>query len=129
MSLIETIKGLTIGDRILFIALVAISLIGIVLIKEALPQAKGVIIEIEGQVKYRYPVDIDRLVNVQSSRGSLNVEIKDKKVRVIDASCPNKLCERQGWISRGAIVCIPNRISVIVGGSDEKNRKIDAITG
>lgn len=117
------------GDRIIFIVLITVSLLGITFIKDVLPDAKDVIIEIEGHTKYRYPIDIDRSVNVQSSRGSLTVEIKDKKARVIDASCPNKLCERQGWISRGAIICIPNRISVIVGGSGKKNRKIDAITG
>lgn len=129
MSLKETIDELTIGDRIIFIVLITVSLLGIIFIKDVLPDAGNVVIEIEGHTKYRYPIDVDRLVNVKSSRGSLNVEIKDKKVRVIDASCPNKLCERQGWVDRGSIVCLPNRISVIIGGSDEKNKKIDAITG
>lgn len=129
MSLRETITELTVGDRILFIVLIIISLLGIAFIKEVIPKAEEVSIEIEGKIKYRYPVDTDKLINVESSRGSLTVEIKDKKVRVIDASCPNKLCEKQGWISRGAIVCLPNRISVIVGGPAEKNGRFDAITG
>lgn len=129
MSLKETISELKTGDRLLFAALLIISLLGIFFIKEVMPLAEEVSIDVEGKIKYRYPVDADRLIDVESSRGSLTVEIKDKRVRVIHASCPNKLCEKQGWVSRGAIVCLPNRISVIVGGQAEKNTKFDAITG
>jgi hypothetical protein len=62
------------------------------------------------------------------------VEIKDRKVRIKEAHCPNKLCIMEGWISRGAIVCLPNKIVVkIVGVKDKKKHRntdsIDAITG
>lgn len=130
MSLREAINNASLADRLIFVILLVISLTGMVFVKEILPHSDDVSIEVEGKVKYIYPLSDNRLVKVNGRNGHLTVEIKDKKVRVIDASCPNKLCERQGWIDAGAIICLPNRVSVIVGGREEsKGRKLDAITG
>ncbi|MCL4475623.1 MAG: NusG domain II-containing protein [Nitrospirae bacterium] len=130
MSLKETVNGTTLGDRILFILLLIVSFIGIFFMKEVLPQPRDVTIEVEGKLTHRYPLDTDRRVEVGSPFGHLTLEIKDRKARVTGASCPNKLCELQGWISRGVIICLPGRITVTVGGSEEpKDRKVDAITG
>ncbi len=133
MRLREAVNGTTPADRILFVLLLLASLFGIVFIKEALPRSGDVVIETDGKVSYIYPLSEDRTVDVKSSSGSLTVEIKDRRVRVVHASCPNRLCELQGWVNRGAIICLPGRTSVIVGGPDEreeqKDRKIDAITG
>lgn len=130
MSLRETVNGTTPGDRILLILLFLVSFIGIVFMKDVLPQQRDVTIEVQGKLTHRYSLDIDRKVQVGSPFGHLTLEIKDKKARVTGATCPNKLCELQGWISRGVIICMPARIAITVGGPEEtKDRKIDAITG
>ncbi len=130
MNLKETVNGTTLGDRLLFILLLLVSFTGIIFIKDVLPQSRDVTIEAEGKLTHRYPLDTDRRVEVGSPRGRFTVEIKDRKVRVTEASCPNKLCELQGWISRGVIICLPAGITVTVGGTEEqKDRKVDAITG
>lgn len=134
MSLKETINSATIADRIIFVILLLASLTGIVFIKEVLPEDADVRVDVGNKIKYRYPLYNNRLIKIDSSinntGGHLTLEIKDRKVRVIHASCSNKLCERQGWIKTGAIVCLPNRISIIVGGYGElKNGKLDAISG
>jgi len=130
LSLGKTVNGTTPGDRVLFILLLIISFSGMVFIKEVLPQSKDVTIEVEGKLTYRYPLDTDRRVQVESPCGHLTLEIKDKKARVTGASCPNRLCELQGWISRGVIICLPSRIIITVGGPEEsKDREVDAITG
>jgi hypothetical protein len=130
LSLRETVNGTTVGDRILLILLFLVSFIGIVFMKDVLPQQSDVTIEVQGKLTHRYPLDIDRKVQVGSPFGHLTLEIKDKKARVTGATCPNKLCELQGWISRGVIICLPARIAITVGGPDEKkDRKVDAITG
>ena len=103
---------------------------GIVFIKEVLPRSGEVTIEVDGKTAYRYPLDTDRAVEVRSSSGRLTVEIRNKKVRVINASCPNRLCEVQGWVDTGTIICLPGRICVTIGGpGGPKDRKVDAITG
>ena len=40
---------------------------------------------------------------------------------MIDADCPDKLCEYQNAISQSGetIVCLPNKVIVIVAGDDE----------
>ncbi len=130
MSLKETINGTTPGDRILFVLLLMVSFVGILFMKDVLPQQRDVTIEIEGKLTHRYPLDTDRKVLVGGPYGHLTLEIKDKKARVTGASCPNKLCELQGWISRGVIICMPARITITVGGpGGSEDRKIDAITG
>ncbi len=130
MSLRETINGTTIADRVLLIFLLLVSFLGVFFIKDVLPKGRDVVIEVEGKVEYKYPIDSDKVIKVKSEYGQLTVEIKDHKVRVVDASCPNKLCEHQGWITRGAIICLPGRISVLVGSPGKSNnRSIDATTG
>ncbi len=114
----------------LLIFLLLASLLGMFFIKDVFPKGRDVTVEVDGKVEYRYPMDSDRVIRVKGAHGQLTVEIKDHRVRVVDASCPNKLCERQGWITRGAIVCLPGRISVLVGSPEKpNNRSVDATTG
>lgn len=47
--------------------------------------------------------------------GSKNtVEIKDGKIRVSHAECPDKTCVKTGWLDSAAmpIVCLPNRLVI-----------------
>ena len=48
-------------------------------------------------------------------------EVNNGKIRLIKASCPDKICERTGYIgsSGQSIICVPNKITVSVVGSDE----------
>lgn len=57
---------------------------------------------------------------------SNTVEIKDGKIRVSEAECPDKTCVRTGWLSSSAmpIVCLPNHL--IIEFADE-NSEIDAL--
>ena len=55
------------------------------------------------------------------------IKVDGGKIAVIDASCPDKLCVRRGYISGGGIpiVCLPHHLSVQIKGNDG----IDAVTG
>lgn len=58
-----------------------------------------------------YSLDKDQIISI----GNTNVcEIKDGKVRMIQAQCPDQLCIRQGAIgtSGGMIVCLPNQVTI-----------------
>jgi len=128
------LKGLlnstTIADRILLFVLILLSLSGIIFIKEVLPKGHTVRIEVNGHLVYLLPIEKDRIVSVKGSVGNTIIEIKDHKVRITESPCDNKLCILQGWIEKGSIVCLPNRVIVIISSQeDELNKRVDAITG
>ncbi len=123
------IRNTTIADRLLFLVLIAISLSGIFYTREALSQASDVVIELAGKPEYTYPLNVDRTFSVKGPIGAAVIEIKGGKVRVAEAPCPNQICVKEGWISRGAIVCVPNRLVVIVGDGVKRHKDIDAVSG
>jgi len=126
----ETIKNTTMADRLLFILLISVSIAGIFISKDALSQGSDVIIEVDGKPAYTLPLYANRLLTVGGPYGNTLIEIQGGKVRVKEAHCRNQLCVREGWISKGVIVCLPNKLVVIVGGSKkDRQQGIDAITG
>lgn len=62
-------------------------------------------------VNATYPLSVNRRVSI----GSLTVVIDEGRVSVVDADCPDKICE-QGAISQTgqSIVCLPNRVVIVV---------------
>ena len=48
------------------------------------------------------------------------VEIKDGRLRMRSADCPDKLCERSGWRGKGSLplICLPNRLVIEFTASD-----------
>lgn len=95
-----------------------------------MPRGSDVVVEVDGKTAYTFPLDTDKMFSVPGPYGETVVEIKDGKVRVREAHCPNRLCEKQGWIAKGSIVCLPNRIVITVGGKTAVSPKgVDAVTG
>lgn len=60
-------------------------------------------------------------------KGSSNVvEVKDGKIRVKEADCPDKTCVKTGWLSSSAmpIVCLPNRLVIEFADNESE---VDAV--
>ncbi|TDT57297.1 NusG domain II-containing protein [Fonticella tunisiensis] len=58
------------------------------------------------------------------------VEVKDGAIRMLEMDkriCPEGICSDTGWISKSyqSIVCLPNKIMVIIEG--QENEELDAI--
>jgi hypothetical protein len=124
------IRNTTVADKLLFLVLITVSVAGIFISREAMPQGGDIVITVDGKLQYTLPRDRDRVIPIPGPFGATVVEIKDGKVRVREAHCPNRICEKQGWITKGAIVCLPNRIVITVGGKSENLPKgVDAVTG
>jgi len=73
---------------------------------------------------FKYPVNEDRIISFKND--SILIEIKDKKVRVKESDCPDKLCVKKGWIDKidQFIICMPNKLEVKLIGKEE----LDGIT-
>ena len=129
MSLRKLLNRTTPADKLLLSALLLLSFAGIIFIRGVLPRESTVRIEVDGKPVYLLPLDEDRNVTVEGPRGKTFIEIKNHRVRVADSPCPEKLCVGQGWAASGALICIPNKVVITIGGREGKRSVIDAITG
>lgn len=72
------------------------------------------ITEINGEV---IDINKDMIFKIETDNGEYNViEIKDKKVRCIDANCPDKICVSHGILNKDIdndqIVCAPHKVLI-----------------
>jgi hypothetical protein len=119
---------ITPGDGVLLLFFACVSLYSFFFVKNALPQGSEVRIEVEGALRYTLPLSTDTTVAVDGPIGKTIVEIHSGKVRIKESPCHNKLCVSQGWTSSGAVVCLPNRVVVLITGPAGGNG-LDGITG
>jgi hypothetical protein len=116
------------GDKVIIFLLVVFAAF-FAFEKYALSNNKisSVIIRSDGEIIKNIPITNNGEYIIKSKEGELTCIIKDQKVEVVESTCPDKLCMKQGWISKQgeSIICLPNRISItIVGG----NKAIDSTT-
>ena len=61
---------------------------------------------------YEYSLDENGIHQIPGPLGNTTIEIRDRKVRIIESPCPGKNCVNQGWDN--LIVCLPNKVIVTV---------------
>lgn len=120
-------KMTTFMDKIFFFLLIIITTASFFLVKEFIKSGNIVKVSLNNKTQYVLSLTEDKIVSVEGLLGDNVIEIKDGKVHMKDAPCPDKLCIHQGWIDRGAIVCLPNKVVVSVSG-DEGKKEFDAVT-
>lgn len=115
-------------DKVLFLLLIALTIASFFFVKRFIQPGSLVRIMSDNKTVYVLNLNEDTAVSVKTPLGENVIEIKDKMVHMKEASCQNKLCVHQGWIDRGAIVCLPNKVIVSVGGGGGDSKKYDAIS-
>ena len=69
---------------------------------------------------------IDQQFTVETDHGYNVVTVKDGKIAVTEASCPDHYCMDRGFCSKGAqIVCLPNLLVIRFTGMQE----VDIVVG
>lgn len=121
---------LTRADKLLIGVLTVLSIAGILFTFTAVSETKAatVIVSVNGNVVKTLPLmSAHTKFTVTAGSHYDVVEIKDGKVRIVEADCPDKLCVKMGWISKfpQQIVCLPNRVVVKIAGTGEAD--VDAI--
>ena len=89
----------------------------------------AVVIYVEDKEVGRYSLSEDRTIEVEGKDEGKNIfRIRNGKVSVIKASCPDKICVHHKKISKNGetIVCLPNRVVVEV--RSEEDSEIDTTT-
>ena len=88
--------------------------------------AEAVQVTSDGILLYTLPLSIDREVIIKTEHGTNTVTVKNGKVAVTEADCPDHYCMKRGYCNSGTeIVCLPNRLVIRFLGEQE----IDAIVG
>ena len=89
-------------------------------------QAEMVEIWSEGKLVKTVPLAMDQEFTVETGHGTNTVTVKDGKIAVTAASCPDSYCMKRGFCQGGAqIVCLPNRLVIKFIGQQE----IDGVVG
>lgn len=71
----------------------------------------------------------DSVYVVSSGIDSVEIEIKNRMVRIKSSTCRDKYCIKKGWLKEtdtGDIICMPNR--VIISFEKKEDDGIDAVT-
>ena len=80
----------------------------------------------DGELVEKVNLKVDRVLTVESEFGTNVVTVKDGKIAVTQATCPDHYCMQRGFCDSGrSIVCLPNRLVIeFVDG-----REIDGAVG
>lgn len=83
-------------------------------------------ITIKGDLYGTYSMTEDQVIEINET----NIcEIKDGKVHMIEAKCPDHLCLKQGSVhTQGeTIVCLPNRVVLEISSKGKSEDQIDSL--
>lgn len=98
---------------IMLFALVVFS--GISLYFSATTRGAEAVVYLDGKEYGSYSLKQEKVIEIKQENGNYNlVQIKDSKVDMLDASCPDKICVKHYSIDKRGenIVCLPNKIVV-----------------
>ena len=105
-------------NLILVLAIAAVACVGLVATRlmgaNTNADTATVVIRDGEQNVYELPLSQNTTKSVTTDLGTNLIEIKDGRVHVEEADCPNQDCVHQGWIDAAGeqIVCLPHKLTV-----------------
>ncbi len=88
-------------------------------------------ITVDGYTCEKLPIDEDMVLRIPETGEDYNViEIKDGRVYVSDADCPDRICVNHREVSEvgQTIICLPHKLTVSVSGWDSGKEITDGTT-
>ena len=89
---------------------------------------KGEKIEIyvDNKLYKTYNIDDEDEIKIKSKEGYNIVKIHDGGAEITKASCPDKVCIHQGFITKSNqnIVCLPNKVHIKIVSNDNNEEDI-----
>ena len=75
------------------------------------------------QTLYRLPLAVTKEITVECEKGFNTVQISPEGIRITKASCPDKVCQHRGLVSKAdtPIVCLPHQLTVTIEGGNHEN--------
>ena len=90
---------------------------------------KEVVVSYKDREILRKSLSLNDVYTVKGTLGDVQVEVKDKRVRVEKENSPNHLFSIQGWVedANRPIVCLPNNIVVQIEAGDVRDDDVDTV--
>ena len=80
----------------------------------------------EGKLLYTLDLSMDRQLTVTTDKGTNVITVRDGRIAVTQADCPDGYCLARGFCAGGLqIVCLPNELEIRFTGQQE----IDGVVG
>lgn len=116
-------------DVILISVIFGIALISFGILKFIQKDGKEVVVTVDGEKVYTASLEKDQVYDIPIRNGKNVMEIKDGKVRMKQADCPDQICKNHTEIEKSGetIVCLPHKI-VIEISSEENEQALDGMT-
>lgn len=88
------------------------------------------VVRVDGDEVLRLPLDQNRREHLHVYGGDMVIEVADGAVRVVESTCKNQLCVRQGRIrsTKSSIVCLPYHTVITIEGDQPDPLEIDGMT-
>lgn len=112
------------NDLILAGGILVIALLAILFINLTKTEGGKVVISVNGEVYKTLPLEEDTTLTIGDKQSNYNVlEIKNGKVTMTEANCPDKLCVKHRGIhySHESIVCLPHKVVVEIQGGEQSD--------
>ncbi|MEJ2639171.1 MAG: NusG domain II-containing protein [Desulfosarcinaceae bacterium] len=91
-------------------------------LKTAVIYKDGVVIERVSLAAGEERRSEERRIDLAPHGVAMVVAVRQGRVRVVSSDCQQQICVRKGWVGRAhdPIICIPNRITIEVTGTDPR---------
>lgn len=112
-------------DCFIIIILVIISLmpVGFIIPSNNEGELRKVIISVDGTEykTFELRAETDEKIRIEENGGINEIYVKGENVYMHDTNCTDRICVRQGKISKigESIVCLPNRVFIEIKGEKE----------
>lgn len=114
-------------DIIVAAVLILAAVISYIIVSVVNSEKAGKIeVVIDGRTEYTYPLDKDGEYDIENDKFINVIVVKDGRVSMKEADCPDKLCVKQGAISKNgqSIICLPHKLVVKI--TSDKEDTVDA---
>ena len=79
-----------------------------------------------GKLLHTLPLSVDRQLTIETELGRNVITVKDGKIAVTEATCPDHYCMHRGFCNSGLqIVCLPNKLEIRFAGEQD----VDGVVG
>jgi hypothetical protein len=116
------IKEIKIGDIVIILLLITSSIYFLITGFTSIGNADTVEIISNNKV-YKYNLNENQKIRIEGALGEVIIEVKDKKIRLIEDKSPRKLGVKMGWVGTPGIpiICLPCKVSATIVSSETDN--------